>query len=50
MSILETRSEVNVTVTEGWYVTLRHPMMHAHTKFLIPTSNDMRDMLQTRLF
>ena len=36
-----------VTVTEGWYATLRHPKMHAHTKFGIPTSNNMgsaRDM------
>ena len=37
---LETWSEVKikVTVTQEWYVTLRHPKMHAHTKFGIPTS------------
>ena len=40
MQFLETRSEVkfNVTVTELWYLTLRHPKMHQHTKFEIPTS------------
>ena len=42
MPILETRSEVKVTVTQGWYLTLRHPKMHPHTKFRIPTSNNMR--------
>ena len=35
MPILETRPEVkvkvNVTVTKGWYATLCHPKMHAHT-------------------
>ena len=30
MPILETRSEVKVTVTQVWYTTLRHPKMHAH--------------------
>ena len=42
MIILKTRSEVNVTVTRKWYVTLHHPMMHSHTKFLIPTSKNIR--------
>ena len=44
---LETRSEVKfkVTVTQLWYATLRHPKMHPHTKFEIPTSNNIRDML-----
>ena len=52
MQFLETRSEVKfkVTVTQLWYGTLRHPMMHRHTKFEIPTSNNIRDMLRTRLF
>ena len=52
MLILETRSEVKVTVTQGWYVTLPHPKLHAHTKFGIPNSNTfyIRDMLRTRLF
>ena len=50
MPIIETRSEVNATVTKGWYATLRHPKMHAHTKFWIPTSKNIGDMLQTRLF
>ena len=44
MQFLETRSEVKfkVTVTQLWYATLRHPKMHTHTKFEIPTSNNMR--------
>ena len=50
--ILKTRSEVKVkvTVTQLWYATLRHPKMHPHTKFEIPTSNNIRDMLRTRLY
>ena len=40
MMILETRSEVKVIVTQGWYVTLYHPKIHAHTKSWIPTSNN----------
>ena len=42
---LKTRSEVkvNVTVTRRWYVTLRHPRMHTHTKFGIPTSKNIGD-------
>ena len=49
MQFLEIRSEVKfkVTVTQLWYVTLSHPSMHSHTKFEIPTSNNIRDMLQT---
>ena len=44
MKILETRSR-----SEGWYVTLLHPKskMHPHTKFGIPKSYYIRDMLQT---
>ena len=44
MQFLETRSEVKskVTVTQLWYATLRHPKMHQHTKFEIPSSNNMR--------
>ena len=44
MQFLETRSEVKfkVTVTQIWYATLRLPKMHPHTKFEIPTSNNMR--------
>ena len=49
-SFQETRSEVKfkVTVTQLWYVTLRHPKMHPHTKFEIPTSNNIGDMDRTR--
>ena len=34
--ILKTRPEVKVTVTQKWYMTLRYPKMHPHTKFGIP--------------
>ena len=52
MILLKTRSEVKfkVIVTQLWYTTLRHPKMHPHTKFEIPTSNNIRDMLRTQLF
>ena len=52
MQFLETRSEVKfkVTVTQLLYATLRHPKTHPHTKFEIPISNNIRDMLRTRLF
>ena len=30
-----------VTVIQKWYVTLRHPKMHPHTKFGISTSNNV---------
>ena len=46
----QTRSEVKVAVTQRRYATLIHPKMRAHTKFGIPTSNNIRDMLQTRIF
>ena len=48
MIILKTRSEVKVTVTKKWYATLRHPKMHPHTKFRIPTSKNIEDMDRTR--
>ena len=47
MQFLETRSEVKFKVTQLWYATLRHPKMYLHTKFEIPTSNNIRDMLRT---
>ena len=52
MHFLGTRSEVKfkVTMTQLWCATLCHPKMHPHTKFEIPTSNNIRDMLRTRLF
>ena len=52
MPFLETRSEVKfkVTVTQLWHATLPYLKMHPHTKFEIPTSNNIRDMLRTRLF
>ena len=39
---------VKVTVTRKWYATLRHPKMHPHTKFGIPTSKNIGDMHRTR--
>ena len=50
---LKTRSEVKVNVTKKWFVTLRHPKMHLHTKFGIPISKNIGDMhkfLETRSF
>ena len=46
--VLKTSSEVKVTVTRIWYVTLCHPKMHLHTKFGIPTSKNIGDMHQTQ--
>ena len=42
--VLKTRSEVKfkVIVTQLWYATLCHHKMHLHTKFEIPTSNNIR--------
>ena len=50
LQFLETRSEVKfkVTVTQLWYRTLCHPKMHPQTKFEIPTSKNIRDMLRTQ--
>ena len=50
MQFLETKSEVKfkVTVTQFWYMTLRHPKTHPHTKFEIPTSNNIGDMHRTQ--
>ena len=59
MLTLEPRSEVKVTVTVKWNVTIRHfkmhshtklpSKMHLHTKFGIPTLKNVRDVLQTRI-
>ena len=35
-------------MTQKWYATLRHPKMHPHTKFGIPTSKNIGDMDRTR--
>ena len=43
---LKTRPEVKVTVTQKWFVTLKHPKMHLHTKFGIPISKNIGDMHQ----
>ena len=46
--ILKTRSEVKVTVTRKWYVTLGHPKMHLHTRFGTPISKSIGDMHLTQ--
>ena len=48
MICLKTRSEVKVTVTRKWNMTLRYPKMYPHTKFGIPNSKNVRDMLRTQ--
>ena len=49
MQFQETRAEIKVTitVTQLWYAALPHLKMHPHTKFEIPTSNNIRNMLRT---
>ena len=44
MQFLKTKSEVKfkVTVTQLWYGTFCHPKIYPHTKFEVPTSNNMR--------
>ena len=42
----ELRLEVKVTGTQKQYVTLHDPKMYPQTKLGIPSSNNIRDMLQ----
>ena len=46
------RSEVKVKVkvTTKWYTPIRHPKKSPHTKFVIPTSNNIGDIFEIRLF
>ena len=46
-NIVKPRSDIKVTVTRKWYVTLHHPKMHAHTKFGIPISKNIGDIYRT---
>ena len=46
--ILKTRSEVKVTLTRKWYMTLHYPKMYPHTNFGIPNQKNIRDMLRTQ--
>ena len=50
VTTIKTRSEVKVkvTVTQIWYATFRHPKMHPHIQFGIPTSKNIGDMNRTR--
>ena len=45
---IKTKSEVKVTVTRKWCAILRHPKMHPHIKFGIPTSKNIGEMYRTR--
>ena len=36
-------AKANVTVTRWQYVTLRDPKVYPHIKFVIPSSNNIRD-------
>ena len=47
---LEMRPEVDVKVKVTQNGMLYHPKRNQHTKFGIPTLNNIGDMLQTRLF
>ena len=47
MIILEMRPEIKVAKIQKWYATLDNPKMYRHTKYGIPTSNNIEDMLQT---
>ena len=46
----EARSQCQGKSDPKWYAPLRHPKRYQHTEFGIPTSNNIGDMLQTRLF
>ena len=45
----EVRSQCQGKSDPKWYTLLHHPKMNTQTKFGIPTSNNIGDMLQTRL-
>ena len=46
----EARSQCQSKSDPKWYALLGHPKRSQHTKFGIPTSNNIGDMLQTRLY
>ena len=46
----EARSQCQGQSDPKWYAPLRHLKRNQHTKFGIPTSNNIGDMLQTQLF
>ena len=48
MIIQKTRSEVKVTVTRKWYMTLHYPKMHPYTKIGIPNSKNILEMRGTQ--
>ena len=46
----EARSHCQGQSDPKWYAPLGHSKGNQHTKFEIPTSNNIGDMLQTQLF
>ena len=46
----EAKSQCQGQSYQKWYASLRHSERNQHTKFGIPTSNNVLDMVQTRLF
>ena len=48
--INEARNQCQGKSDPKWYVPLRHPKRNQHSKFGIPTSNNIGDMCQTGLF
>ena len=36
-------------MTRKWYMTLGYPKMNPHTKFGLPNSKNIRDMLRTHI-
>ena len=49
MIFLELRPEVKVTVTRRQYTTFHDPKVYPHIEFGIPTSNNIGNMLWTRI-
>ena len=48
IQFLELRPVIKVTVIPKRDTTLHNPKMHPNSEFLIPTSNNIGDMLLTR--
>ena len=46
----EARSQCQGKSDLKWYAPLHHPKRNLHINFGIPTSNNIEDMLQMRLF
>ena len=46
----EAKSQYQAQSDPKWYAPLHHPKRNQHTKFGIPTTNNIGDTLQTQLF